>query len=95
MSRAIKEVMKNNTTRGLSERKQGRMMRTGEAGITSSFSPLSNRTRSGRKASIGRSSIKKSNPGKYHDGHAGNNNGSLLNMSNEVVLMRSLSPSIQ
>ena len=91
MTKAIKEVMKNNNSGNEDSRKIG----GGTAGrhrlVTSSFSPMSNRSRSAGKGSLGRSSLKKQNT----TTHNHNNNGSLLNMSNEVALMRSLSPSIQ
>ena len=98
MSRAIKDVMRNSGGRsGLgmddSSKRRGATHRL----VTSSFSPMSNQSRSGRKASLGRSSIKKQNTTSHLHNDVGNNqnNGSLLNMSNEVALMRSLSPSIQ
>ena len=78
MTQAIKEVMKK---RGMSDSKR---IREG------SFSPMSNRTRSGHKASIARSSIKKQNTNYHNEAGVG---GSILNMSNEMI-MRSLSPSI-
>ena len=108
MTKAIHEVMlkttsrrtggggigtNNKTSSGLSESKDSKLMyeshkRRTQRGIASSFSPMSNRSRSNRKASILRSSMKKQ---AVHQ----NNEGSLLNMSNEVMMMRSLSPSIQ
>jgi hypothetical protein len=77
MTQAIKDIMKKRGGMSDSKRLQG------------SFSPMSNRSRSGHKASIIRSSIKKQNTNYQNEGGA----GSLLNMSNEMM-MRSLSPSI-
>jgi hypothetical protein len=83
MTQAIKDIMKKRGRMSDSKRLQG------------SFSPMSNRSRSGHKASINRSSIKKQNTNYQNEGGAagGGGGGSLLNMSNEMM-MRSLSPSI-
>jgi hypothetical protein len=80
MTQAIKDIMKKRGGMSDSKRLQG------------SFSPMSNRSRSGHKASIIRSSIKKQNTNYQNEGGAAGG-GSLLNMSNEMM-MRSLSPSI-
>jgi hypothetical protein len=84
MTQAIKDIMKKRVG-GMSDSKRL---------LQGSFSPMSNRSRSGHKASIIRSSIKKQNTNYQNEGGAaGGGGGSLLNMSNEMM-MRSLSPSI-
>jgi hypothetical protein len=83
MTQAIKDIM-NKRVGGMSDSKR----------LQGSFSPMSNRSRSGHKASINRSSIKKQNTNYQNEGGAaGGGGGSLLDMSNEMM-MRSLSPSI-